>query len=218
MPALAYDPIDVDHFSHDRARYLCEWSKRYPENPVPLPSCDGHALGDISEMEAWWQWMFNTKMNAAVAIRNSFLADWDRDRRPALDRQRRVVRERAAEKQKAEDAKLHAEVVAEREAFAVSAPTLSSERLCIKSHDYGYFAPAATELRRRVALTDNEWALISARKIGVGMSELALLCSWGSAPVNRTVTAAGIHKQYVYPDGALVYVENGRVTGFQDRE
>jgi hypothetical protein len=68
---------------------------------------------------------------------------------------------------------------------------------------------------RRQALTSDEWSLVESGRIRVGISELALLCSWGSSRVNRTVTASITSKQYVYGD-TMVYVENGRVTAYQD--
>lgn len=217
--ALAGDAIDTDRFAHERAKYLCQWSKKYPENPVPLLSCDSEGRNDISDMEAWWQWMFNSKMNAAVEIRGAFLEDWDASRSPTLEREHRLAREKAAAQQKEDDARLHAKVLAEREVFVKDAPKLSSEYLCSKSLEADYSAPASEELKRRGAFKPSEWSLISAREISIGMSELALLCSWGAPThVNRTVTAAGTHKQYVYPSGALVYVDGGRVTGLQDQQ
>ncbi|WP_332914689.1 hypothetical protein [Algoriphagus boritolerans] len=53
--------------------------------------------------------------------------------------------------------------------------------------------------------------------IWIGMTEAMLLDSWGSPDeINRTVTANLVSKQYVYPNYQYVYVENGKVTAFQD--
>jgi hypothetical protein len=72
------------------------------------------------------------------------------------------------------------------------------------------------ELNRRGAVAPGEWPLIDQQKIRVGMSECALLASWGSPlGINHTVTAAGDSAQYVYGGGNYAYVTNGRVTGMQ---
>ena len=94
--------------------------------------------------------------------------------------------------------------------------TSSVDDLCAALHEAGY-ASARRELEVRGALRSTEWDLISAHKVAIGMSETALLCSLGKTTVNRTVTAYVTRKQYVYGD-TFVYVENGRVTGFQDRQ
>jgi hypothetical protein len=58
---------------------------------------------------------------------------------------------------------------------------------------------------------------IADKKIKLGMSEQALLCSWGEPPggVHSSVGSWGVRKQYVYA-GTYVYVENGKVTSWQD--
>lgn len=77
--------------------------------------------------------------------------------------------------------------------------------------------PAAlAELKRRAAFNANDLNLISGKQIALGMTEGALLCSWGPAnDRNRTVNQAGTSIQYIYGD-KLVYVENGVVTAWQD--
>jgi hypothetical protein len=68
----------------------------------------------------------------------------------------------------------------------------------------------------RGSIPASEVALVRAQKIQLGMSEAALLCSWGRPErVNRSVGSWGEHKQYIY-SGANVYVENGKVTSWQD--
>lgn len=222
----AAEPIDGAYLT-DKASFLCNWRKAYPENPIPLPACDD-AKGiagapararAIYEMQSWWQWMFNTKMNAAVEIRGAFLDDWESAHNPIMERELRATRERASADRKENDARLHAELVAAQNAFAKEAPAFTNEQLCVKSHESGYSEAALTELKRRGALKANEWKLISAREIAIGFSETALLCSWGApAHINRTVTAAGTHKQYIYSEGTLVYVDNGLVTSLQDTQ
>jgi hypothetical protein len=92
---------------------------------------------------------------------------------------------------------------------------LSEYELCKEYHDVG--SPAAKrEIIRRKLLTPNEWKLVQSHWIRIGMSETALICSWGSSTeTNRTVLANSVHEQYVY-DGTYVYVENGKIVAYQD--
>ena len=73
------------------------------------------------------------------------------------------------------------------------------------------------ELSRRLAVSDPEWVLIDQRKIYVGMTECALLASWGSPEKQeRDTTLRGENVRYVYHGGAdIVYVNDGKVTSFQ---
>lgn len=79
------------------------------------------------------------------------------------------------------------------------------------------------EAKSRGLFTDEEIKLIKEKKIRIGMSEEALIASWGSPrKVNRSVGRYGVHKQYVYGSHSgystptYVYVENGKVTSWQD--
>jgi hypothetical protein len=81
------------------------------------------------------------------------------------------------------------------------------------------------ELIRRGDIADDEWDLIEARKIRIGMSQPALLASWGTpgiwGRVNRSVGSYGEHIQWVYRScdrcsATYVYTENGIVTSWQD--
>ena len=68
----------------------------------------------------------------------------------------------------------------------------------------------------RSSLPASEVAVVRVEKVQLGMSEAALLCSWGRPErVNRSVGSWGEHKQYIY-GGRYVYVENGKVTSWQD--
>jgi hypothetical protein len=72
------------------------------------------------------------------------------------------------------------------------------------------------ECLERSVVPASEVALVRAEKIQLGMSEAALLCSWGRPQsVNRSVGVWGEHKQYIY-GRVYVYVENGKVTSWQD--
>jgi len=79
------------------------------------------------------------------------------------------------------------------------------------------------EAKRRGWLTDDEIELVKQKKIRIGMSERALKISWGyPSDINRTVGSFGVHKQCVYgtysgySSPTYVYVENGKVTSWQD--
>ena len=69
-------------------------------------------------------------------------------------------------------------------------------------------------------IIDSELELILDKKIALGMSEKALLLSWGNPDLeNQSVGSWGVHKQFVYELGRgradHVYVENGKVTSWQ---
>lgn len=75
------------------------------------------------------------------------------------------------------------------------------------------------EGNRRAFLIDEfgekQACLILEGKIAIGMTEAALLKSWGRPRrINESVGPWGVHKQYVYRS-AYVYVENGRVVSWQ---
>lgn len=81
------------------------------------------------------------------------------------------------------------------------------------------------EIDRRHLLTDDEWRLVDAHQIRIGMSICGLLASWGSpgmyGAINRTVIGNSENIQWVYRRGEYdparyVYTENGHITAFQD--
>jgi len=54
-------------------------------------------------------------------------------------------------------------------------------------------------------------------RIYIGMADRDVVASWGPPQkVNRTVGKWGIHEQWVYPDNTYVYIENAKVTSWQD--
>jgi hypothetical protein len=80
-------------------------------------------------------------------------------------------------------------------------------------------------IQRKGDITDREWSAINRRSVFVGMSEAALLCSWGTpnfyGGVNQTRTANTLSKQYVYRGCSgcradYVYIENGKVRAIQN--
>lgn len=60
--------------------------------------------------------------------------------------------------------------------------------------------------------------LVQNGEIMLGMPEKMLIMSWGKPiSINENVGSWGVHKQYVYGDfGPYVYVENGKVTSWQN--
>lgn len=230
-PTHALDPIEGENLA-DKARYLCDWRQTHPENPTPLAYCDHDDVPRYMwalRMQDWWQWMFNRYEEKAAPMRGAFLDDWTAHRKPVLDEAARDSREKEAEEASARRDRMAAETAARARADAVkkqkeaadhenwvahSAPGLTPESLCFELNRGS--KAARQELERRNLLNAIEWTLVDSHRIQIGMSETALLCSWGRTDVNRTVTAAGEHKQYVYGRGTMVYVDDGRVTAFQD--
>lgn len=76
------------------------------------------------------------------------------------------------------------------------------------------------EADRRGLYPSHELSLIKDRKVQVGMSEKALLTSWGKPKkINKSNGSHGVNKQYIYRDYSqtkYVYVENGKVVSWQD--
>lgn len=120
----------------------------------------------------------------------------------------------------------------------VSAPSkvnlgmLNNEELCwrmnyLRMHGAGTIGPLLVqqpegtsyweEIVSRGYFSQSELDLIDSKSIQMGMREEALICSWGRpSDVNKSVGSWGEHKQYVYGGGSYVYVENGRVTSWQN--
>lgn len=99
-----------------------------------------------------------------------------------------------------------------------------SWRLCNAYHELGLDS-AKRELVRREALNEHEWTLVEGGAIAVGMSELALTCSWGVpgtyGSINKSVGSWGERKQVVYRDcqscqARYVYIRNGLITSWQN--
>lgn len=79
------------------------------------------------------------------------------------------------------------------------------------------------EAVRRGIITEKEGDLIQRKQVAIGMSESAMVLSWGKPRrMNRTVNAFGVRKQCVYGQltkrskPTYVYVENGFITSWQD--
>jgi hypothetical protein len=108
---------------------------------------------------------------------------------------------------------------------AAQAMSMSDLELCrrVRSNLCGgiYGCPidevAVAEVQRRGLIDEDEWLLIENRKVARGMSECAMRASLAGHPdINRSVGSYGVTKQYVFQNGVYVYVENGKVTGWQD--
>lgn len=87
-----------------------------------------------------------------------------------------------------------------------------------KQVDAAYANHVLAEQAARIThFSEREQRAILNREIFVGMSEAAMLESWGTpVTVNRTVTGSGERKQHVYPQSVYVYTENGVITSWQD--
>jgi hypothetical protein len=201
----------------------------------------------ITQWDHYWAWWnsYDAGLDATSfsALRASFETAWNGfggqtfradeaehkrtedaagDERVRLLHEKRAAEELAAEQAHEDSVRREQESAArvaakKKKDFEASASTLSNDDLCVafSIHHYG---AARAELETRSAFDAGTWALINEKKIAVGMSEAALLCSWGRGRhVNRIVTLGHVSKQYVYRS-ALVYVDNGTVTGFQDSQ
>lgn len=97
---------------------------------------------------------------------------------------------------------------------------LEKTAVIAQAYGFGQYDNLRAELKRREAFTEQEWAWIDAKQLGMGMSVEAMYASWGTpSHQNSTVTRAGRHVQHVYGGGAhatYVYTENGRITSWQD--
>lgn len=96
--------------------------------------------------------------------------------------------------------------------------SLSNMKLATAIHYHGN-KMLFEEARERGLFTSSEIDKIKDGKIWRDMSETALRASWGlPSDINKSVGSYGIHKQYVYGsfyDRTYVYVEDGKVTGWQ---
>ena len=84
-------------------------------------------------------------------------------------------------------------------------------------------AKRAKRIENCTNLTADEIELIENEKIERGMSECALIASWGEPyDINEIKGSWGVHKRYVYLRGIMwnetiyVYVENGVVVRWQE--
>ncbi len=200
-----------------------------------------------TQVEQWWAyWHQHLASDVYYPLETDFEAAWShgggkqfyaseekREEEAAAERVRAVDEKWAARELKAKQAEAEAkQAEAERERqeraaaaqraaamqkqFEQKAGSLSNDELCL-AYSAKHYRSAREELDKRQAISPAEWNLIEQRHIAIGMSEAALLCSWGRAPANRTITATSVRKQYVY-GSTLVYLEDGRVTALQDRQ
>lgn len=102
--------------------------------------------------------------------------------------------------------------------------TVSDDQLIrALTNDFSRTDTILQEAKMRKLISDDEVSLIQRKSIKIGMSELALIASWGDpTTVNKSVGSYGTHKQYVYggysrySSPTYVYVENGQVTSWQE--
>lgn len=110
------------------------------------------------------------------------------------------------------------------------AASYSNDLLCYHYHDArGNSAlqknvpVLRTEIDKRGLISPDEWELVNQKKIKLGMSECALVASWGSGKINKYTNSHGQFNQHVYRldwcrrcNVQYVYTQNGRVTSWQD--
>jgi hypothetical protein len=87
-------------------------------------------------------------------------------------------------------------------------------------------APIRAEMEARGLLSAAEWQTVAAKRLQVGMSELALIAAWGfperiSIAVAGPDEGPGQHKQFIYErrtaSGSVsVYVDDRLVTGWRE--
>lgn len=100
--------------------------------------------------------------------------------------------------------------------------TVTDRQLIICMQYNGYATDVVfNEAVSRGLIAQDEIDLIKKRMLRIGMSESALLAAKGFGhDVNRTVNKYGVRKQYIYgteiSNRKYVYVENGKVTSWQD--
>lgn len=76
---------------------------------------------------------------------------------------------------------------------------------------------AMAEVIGRYQITLNDLPDLREKRVGIGMSECALLAAWGRpTKINTTQTATSVRKQYVYRgSNSYVYTRNGIITSMQ---
>jgi hypothetical protein len=122
----------------------------------------------------------------------------DQRRQDSVRAEREAIAARARAETEAFLAGLEAERRAEREAAAVAE---AERRRAIRAMRW----PEATKER------------VLNRRIAIGMTAEMVRLAWGGpTDINRTTTVRGIWEQWVYGDGAYVYLQNGVVTAFQN--
>lgn len=229
-----------------RLAFLCEWRKQNaPEtNLEGLPYCDDPTVTpDVADDQAnrWWKfWYENIPNQDGYSLRNKFDSEFNKrvndtagidawGPRPFPEEHK--VDALIAAWQKSEAGKIAAKVAADEEAaeievkrkakaaqarFDASVRSATDEQLCSAVHRNNS-KTAYHELQARGKISPDEWDLVNQHRIALGMSEIALRCSWGDpVEINSTVTASIQHKQYVFGHRTFVYVDNGHVSGEQD--
>jgi hypothetical protein len=192
----------AEQVERERAAFLCGWYEGHApsSNPMPLEFCQ---RTDVSietvhrQVADWWgYWSDHADRSTADALEKGFEEGWRQ-----LRRQQQAAAESSDEKDLTRN--IHKESV---------------QDLCdIYRADAVGADIAFSELQRRKVFSANEFGLVRHHQIQIGMSERSLVCSWGLAEVNDTVTQYTVHKQYVYHGDTFVYVDNGRVTSYQSR-
>jgi hypothetical protein len=214
LAQLSADDAASDRKFMEKTQFLCEWAKTNASegNKVTIRACTSSETSGAQQAWEdtldWWQYWRDQDKTKGLQLERDF------DSANAV----RVARVKAAEDAvAAAEAKKQqaARVKASKEKLLRSIPTMSVPELC-RVVRRGNTPQAIEELVSRNVFAPNETSLIASRKVALGMSEDAMLCSLGSPErANRSVGSWGVHIQYVY-EGLTVYTENGKVTSWQD--
>ena len=184
---------DVPDAAHRKMAFMCTWVAGHMPGTVALQPCDAAGMETASSadltaaMGAYWQEWTALGNRSRVA---AFEDDFEKAWSPPEPHRYTAAQTRGE----------------------------STQQLC--SHVRGgdtMAAMAIDELKRRNSLTPDELRLVRVHSIQIGISEIALKCSWGDPQhQNRAVTAGGASIQWIYGERTYVYTVKGVVTAYQD--
>ena len=192
-------------------QFLCKWARtNAPQgNPVAIRVCAPGAAADATQAEEdsgnWWKHWRETDNET-----------WER-LAPAFDAalQEYATREERAAAADAKRLKA-ARTKAAHDKLVDSLPTMPIQELCAL-YRKGTVPEAFSQIAGRKDFSAEEISLIRSQSIELGMSEGTMLCAFGyPEDSHRTVGSWGVHTQHVYGHGLYIYVENGKVTSWQD--
>jgi len=198
-----------------RAHYLCDWAPTHldiRENPMTFCkslttwALEGYGYEKIeTEVMLWWAFWIRKDPALGAAYLGKF-----EDAFAAEEREMQLAAEGRSPRMKAR--------ARQGEVVARNASMMSPADLCFALNFYRLRA-FRQELERRHVLSEEEWHLIDEERLKIGMSELAMVCSWGKPKrVDRVIDAAPEHKMHVYAEDRIVHTENGHVTAVQDAD
>ena len=185
---------DTSDEVHRKMAFMCTWVAGHMPGTVVLQPCDSSGIEAASSdelaaaMAAYWQQWTEPANRSRIA---AFKDDFEKASSPPKPHRYTAAQIRGE----------------------------STQQLC--SHVRGgdtMAAMAIDELKRRNSLTPDELRLVRVHSIQIGISEIALKCSWGEPQhQTRTVMAGGASIQWIYGERNYVYTAKGVVTAYQDQ-